>query len=161
MTEDYKSLLDDGIFAIQDGKFENGIDFINRSIEIKSDWEIPYFYRAVAYQALEKWDDASLDYTKAIQLNDKMIDAYYNRARIVLVRKDIENPNIQNAIKDLDIAIKLDENFIDALYAMAAAQKKIGEYEVAIKYLNKILFLEPEAVNARAFKKLLLQKYIK
>lgn len=161
MTEKYKQNIDEGIFLINQGKYQDSIAYLDKSIELKPDWEISYFYRGVAYQALEQWNDAILDYTKAIQINDKMTDAYYNRARISLIRKDIKNPDIKKAIKDLKIAINLDEKFVDALYAMAAAYKKLGEYETAITYLDKLIAIEPDAVNAKALKKLLLQKYIK
>lgn len=158
---DYKTYLDNGIYDIQDGKFADAIEKITNSIELKNDWEIPYFYRAVAHQALEHFDEAILDYTKALQLNEKMTDAYYNRAKILLSRKDIDSPDINRAVEDLENALKLDENFIDALFAIAAAHKKLGNYQTALEYLDRLLLIEPEAVNARAFKKLLLQKYIK
>ncbi len=157
---DYKYYLDNGIFDIQNGRFEQGIENINKSLELKKDWEIPYFYRGVANQALENFDEAMLDYTKSIQLNEKMTDAYYNRARIILTRKDIENPDIEKAVKDLEKALNLDDKFIDALFAMAAAQKKIGNYHKALEHLEKLLEIEPDAVHARALKKLILQKYI-
>lgn len=157
---DYKYYLDNGIFDIQNGRFQQGIENINKSLELKSDWEIPYFYRAVAYQALENFDEAILDYTKTIQLNEKMTDAYYNRAKILLSRKDIENPDICRAVSDLEKALELDPNFLEALYAMAAAQKKLENYNDALVYLDRLLELEPEAVHARALKKLLLTKYL-
>ena len=157
----YKKFLDEGIYEIKAGKYSAAVQNITKSIELKNDWEIPYFYRAVAYQAQEKYDLAMLDYTKAIQLNDKMTDAYYNRAQIALVRKDIANPDITKAVSDLEKAIELDPKFIDALYAMAAAYKKLAEYEKAVEYLDRLLEIEPEAIQARALKKLLLQKYIK
>ena len=115
----------------------------------------------MANHALENYDEAMLDYTKALQLNEKMTDAYYNRARIILTRKDIENPDIKQAVKDLEKALELDEKFIDAMYALAAAHKKLGNYHEALKHLDNLLEIEPEAINARALKKLLLQKYIK
>lgn len=155
----YKYYLDNGIFDIQNGRFQNGIDNINKSLELKNDWEIPFFYRAVAYQALENYDEAILDYTKALQLNEKMTDAYYNRAKILLSRKDIQNPDINRAVSDLEKALEFDPNFVEALYAMAAAQKKLENYTEALMYLERLLKLEPEAVHARALKKLLLTKY--
>lgn len=157
---DYKTYLDEGIFQINKGDFQSGIENLNKSIELKNDWEIPYFYRAVANHALEKFDEAMLDYTKALQLNEKMTDAYYNRAKIILSRKDIENLDIEKAICDLEKALEQDEKFLDALYAMAAAHKKLGNYQIALDYLEKLIEIEPEAVNARALKKLLLQKYL-
>lgn len=160
IDNDCKKYLDEGIYNIQDGKYKNAIENINKSLEIKNDWEIPYFYRAVAHHALENFDEAMLDYTKALQINDKMTDAYYNRARITLSRKDIENPDINSAKDDLEKALELDPNFIDALYAMAAAQKKLGNYTLAIEYLERLLKLEPDAVNAKALKKLIENKYL-
>ena len=157
---DYKTYLDNGIYEIQNGQFREGIENINRSLELKKDWAIPYFYRAVAYDALSEFDEAMLDYTKAIQLDEKMTDAYYNRARIILARKDIDNPKIENAVKDLEKALELDEKFVDALYAMAAAKKKLGDYHAALVYIEKLLQIEPDAIWAKALKKLILQKYI-
>ena len=158
---DYKYFLDYGIYDIQAGKFEEGIEKINKSLELKKDWEIPYFYRAVAHQALENFDEAILDYTKALEINDKMTDAYYNRAKILLSRKDIENPDINRAISDLEQALSLDENFAEALYAMGAAQKKIENYQKAIEYLDKAINIQPDAIHAKALKKLILSKYLK
>lgn len=157
---DYKLYLDDGIYDIQCGKFSDAIEKINKSLELKNDWEIPYFYRAVANQALENFDEAILDYTKSIQFNEKMTDAYYNRAKILLSRKDIENPDINRAVTDLEKALELDENFAEALYAMAAAQKKLENFENALKYLERVLELQPDFIHAKALKKLIENKYL-
>ena len=157
---DYKYYIDNGIFSFQQGKLDEALEHINKSIELKNDWEISHFYRGVVNQALENFDEALLDYTKALQINDKMADAYYNRAKIMLSRKDIENPDIQKIISDLEKALELDENFVDALFGMAAAQKKLGEYHKALEYLERLLQIEPDAIQAKALKKLILQKYI-
>ena len=157
---EYKDFLDNGIYDIQCGKYEDAIEKINQSLELKKDWEIPFFYRAVANQALERFDDAILDYTKSLEINPKMTDAYYNRAKILLSRKDIENPDINRAVRDLEKALELDDKFLDALYAMAAAQKKLENYPLAIEYLNKLIEIEPDAIQAKALKKLIENKYL-
>ena len=157
---DYKDFLDEGIYNIQTGKYAEALDSISKSIELKGDWEISFFYRAVANQALENFDEAVLDYTKALQINPKMTDAYYNRAQITLTRKDNKTPDLNQIIEDLNKALELDPKFIDALFAMAATLKKQEKYNEALEYLEKLLEIEPEAVQARALKKLLLQKYI-
>lgn len=158
--KDYKYYLDDGIYEFQCGKYLKAIDNINKSIELKNDWDIPYFYRGASNQALENYDEAILDYTKALEYNEKMTDAYYNRAKILLSRKDIENPDINRAINDLRKALELDPNFIDALYAMAAALKKQEQFQECLSYLDKVLELQPDFIHARALKKLILQKYL-
>ena len=157
---DYKYYLDYAIYDFECGKYSDAILKIDQSLELKNDWEIPYFYRGAANQALENFDEAILDYTKALQFNEKMTDAYYNRAKILLERKDIENPDLNRAITDLEKALELDPNFINALFAMAAAQKKIENYSNALEYLDKVLELQPDFIHARALKKLILNKYL-
>ena len=158
--EDYKVYLDDGIFDIRNGKFEDAVEKINKSLELKNDWEISYFYRAVAYHALENYDEAMLDYTKSIQLNPNMTDAYYNRAKIILSESNSPMSEIKKAVADLEKALELDDKFVDALFAMAAAYKKLGEYHKSLEYLEKLLQITPDAVHAKALKKLILQKYV-
>ena len=45
---DYKTYIDNGIEKIHNGKFQDAIDDITKSIELKNDWEISYLYRGVA-----------------------------------------------------------------------------------------------------------------
>ena len=50
--------------------------------------------------------------------------------------------------------------FKDEVDKAAAAYKKLGDYHKSLEYLEKLLEIEPQAVNARALKKLILQKYM-
>lgn len=159
-NKEYKQFLDEGIFKIQEGNFKEAISLISKSIELKNDFEISYFYRAVAYHAVCDYDNAMLDYTKSIKLNPKMTDAYYNRAKITLEKGKISEIELKKAIEDLTKALELDPQFIDALYAMAAAKKKAGDYHACLEYLEKLLKIQPDSIHARALKKLILSKYI-
>ena len=156
----YKIYTDEGIELLYKGEYRFALEKFNKSIELKNDWDISYFYRAAAHQALEEYDEAMIDYSKAISINPKMTDAYYNKAYIALSRKDITNPDIKKDIKDLEKALELDDKFVDALFAMAAAYKKLEDYHKALEYLEKLLQIEPNAIQANALKKLILQKYI-
>ena len=156
----YNEYLDKGIEELRTGDLNIALDNMNKSIELRNDWDISYFYRAVVHQALKNFDDAILDYTKALQINPKMTDAYYNRAEILLSRKDVENPDLERAVADLEKAIELDDKFVSALFAMGAAQKKLGNYNKSLEYLDRVLEIEPDAIMAKALKKLILQKYL-
>ena len=98
---DYKVYLDEGIMDFYDGKFNSAIEKFNKSIELNKNNGISYFYRGASYHSIEEYDEAMIDYTKAISIAPKMTDAYYNRAKIILSRKDIQNPDIKKAISDL------------------------------------------------------------
>ena len=150
-----KYYLSLGIQEINKGNFLEGIKNIDESIKHNDKSDVAYFYKAAAYHSLNNFDLAYENYTKAIELNKKMVDAYYNRAQLVI--KD----NPKQALDDFVSAVALDSKFIDAYYAIAAIQKSLGQYEDAIKNLDKILELEPMAVNAKALKKLIITKYMK
>lgn len=150
-----KYYLSLGIQEINKGNFLEGIKNIDESIKHNEKSDVAYFYKAVGYHNLNNTDLAYENYTKTIELNKNMIDAYYNRGQLML--KD----NPKQALDDFVSAVALDSKFIDSYYAIAAIQKNLGQYENAIKNLDKILELEPMAVNAKALKKLILTKYIK
>ena len=158
--DEFKKHLDQGIYYFQDGLFRNAIESLTKAIEIKKDESIAYFYRGASYHSIEEYNEAMLDYTKAISLDENLTDAYYNRAKIILSRKDIENPDVKKAVKDLEKALELDEKFVDAMYAMAAAYKKLGDYHKTLEYIEKLLTISPDHIYAKALKKLILQKYI-
>jgi len=157
---DFKIFLDKGIEEFYEGNFQDAINNFNKSLELNKDFSVTYFYRGAAFHSLAEYDEAMLDYTKALSLDSKMTDAYYNRAKIILSRKDIQNPDIKKAISDLEKALELDEKFADALYAMAAAYKKLEDYHKSLEYIEKLLQISPDHVYAKALKKLILQKYI-
>ena len=103
----------------------------------------PYFFRGAAYQALEDFDEAMMDYTKALSIDDKMTDAYYNRAKIILSRKDIDNLNIEKAVKRLRKALELDCKFLwKHCMRWLLHRKKVGKYHKALEYLER-LFANP------------------
>lgn len=157
----YKTLLDKGIDKFYQADFNDAINYLNESIKLKNDFEVSYFYRGACLQAIEKFDDAILDYTKAISLNPKMTDAYYNRAKIIIEKPNSKEKELNFALNDLKTALKQDENFKDALFAIACTEKKLKNYTSSLEYLEKLLVLSPDNVHARALKKLILMKYIK
>ena len=150
-----KYYLSLGIQEINKGNFLEGIKNVDESLKHNDKSDIAYFYKAAAYHNLNNVDLAYDNYTKAIELNKKMVDAYFNRGQLIL--KD----NPKQALDDFVTSVALDPKFIDAYYAIAAIQKNLGQYKDAINNLDKILELEPMAVNAKALKKLILNKYLK
>ena len=150
-----KYYLSSGIQEIHKGNFLEGIKNIDESLNHNAKSDVAYFYKAVGYHNLNNIELAYDNYTKTIELNKNMVDAYYNRGQLVL--KD----NPKQALDDFVTSVALDPKFIDAYFAIAVIQKDLGQYSDAVKNLDKILELEPMAVNAKALKKLILTKYMK
>lgn len=148
-----KYYLSLGISDINAGNMPDAIRNLDEVLKYNQDSYLAYFYKGIAYHSLGQNDKAYENYTKAIEINKNMIDAYFNRGQL------IHETRPKEALDDFVSAVALDPKFIDAYYSIAAIQKKLGQYDEAIKNLDKILELEPNAVNARALKKLILNKY--
>ncbi len=141
-----------GIADTNEGNFPDAIKSFDESLKFNPSNEIPYFYKGICYHSLGKTDEAFENYTKAIELNKKMIDAYYNRGQLMF------KSNPKQALDDFVSAVALDPKFIDAYYSIAVIQKNFGQNAEALKNLDKIIELEPQAVHAKALKKLIERK---
>ncbi len=150
-----KYYLSLGISEIREGNFKDAIHNFDESLKFNPNSDITYFYKGVAEHSMNNTELALQNYSKSIELNNNMIDAYFNRGQILFKYSPKE------ALDDFVKAVALDPKFIDAYYSIAAIQKNMGEYNNAIKNLDKILELEPNAVNAKALKKLIMTKYLK
>ena len=150
-----KYYLSLGIFDVNSGNFPDAIANFDEALKFNPDNDLVYFYKAVAYHSLNQVDKAYDNYTKTIELNNKMADAYFNRGQLIF------ESNPKKALDDFVSAVAIDNKFVDAYYSIAAIQKKLGQYKEAVKNLDKIIEIEPNAVNAKALKKLILTKYLK
>ncbi len=158
---DYKYYLNKGIQETNEGKFDDALHSLSRAVGLKSDSAIAYFSLAIVYHNMNELTAAYDNYSKAIELNPKMIDAYFNRAQIILQNKDSGEIRLNMALNDLKKAVELDDKFIDAYYYCAVVQKKLKDYKGALENLDKALALDSNAVYSKALKKLILQKYMK
>ncbi|MFH0856400.1 MAG: tetratricopeptide repeat protein [bacterium] len=62
-----------------------------------------------------------------------------------LGRLYFNNNDLDKAIEILDVALELDPNYSNALYALSAVYEKKGENEKAVLLLKKVLELNPES----------------
>lgn len=162
MTEkDAKYYTNSGIDKTNHSDFQGAIKDFEKAEELLPDWALTHFSKAIAYHHLKQLEKAFESYTKAIELDGKMIDAYYNRAHTVLLFDNLEEKGLKQALSDLQTAIKLDEKFVDALYYSAVVKMKLKDYKGAVSDLDKVIAIEPDAIHSRALKKLILQKYLK
>lgn len=157
---DYKHYLDKGIQETNEGKFDEALHSLSRAVGLKPDDALSYFSLAIVYHNMNELVSAYDNYSKAIEFNPKMIDAYFNRAQTILQGENPSDIKLNMALRDLQKASELDTKFIDAFYYSAVIQKKLKDYKGALDSLDKALAIDPNAVYSRALKKLILQKYM-
>ncbi len=158
--QDYKNYLETGISKTNEGKFQEALEDLEKAIKLNPNSALGYFSKGIVFHNLSQLQAALENYTKAIEIDPKMIDAYYNRAQSILALDEKSEEELKNALFDLEKAIELDAKFIDALYCAATIKKKLGDYQGALKNLDTILEIEPDAIYSKALKKLILQKYL-
>jgi len=94
-----------------------------------------YFQRGVANERLNSLDRAIIDYSTCIKINPKSSASYYNRAGIYYSKGDINE-----ALKDIDMAVKLDPGNLNYRNNRSLYLRSKGLYIEAIE----------ETVNCRA-----------
>ena len=83
---------------------------------------------------------ASRDFSKAIEIDNKFAQAYFNRAMI-----EYSNKNYEKAVKDYSIYISLNPNDAEAYNNRALARMHIGgQTKEAVYDCLKALKLNPE-----------------
>ncbi len=158
--KDYKYYFNLGIQEANVGNTNEAMSAYNKVIELKPDFAPVYMFIGILEFQKENYKKAYEYYSKTIDIDKNMVDAYFNRAQIVFATKTEDEKELKSALKDLEKAIEFDDKFIDAHYSMAVIYKNMGDYKQAIKSLDKILEIDEQSVNARALKKLLIKKYL-
>ena len=158
--KDYKYYFNLGIQEANVGNTNETMSAYNKVIELKPDFAPVYMFIGILEFQKENYKKAYEYYSKTIDIDKNMVDAYFNRAQIVFATKTEDKKELKSALEDLEKAIEFDDKFIDAHYSMAVIYKNMGDYKQAIKSLDKILDIDEQSVNARALKKLLIKKYL-
>jgi len=96
------------------------------------------------------FDSAIADFTKAIKLDSKAKDAYFNRAGIYSQKSDYDR-----AIADYDMAIQINPNNEESYAFRGGAFTQKGKYDKALADFKEAIRLNPKYKNAYAFRGLM------
>jgi tetratricopeptide (TPR) repeat protein len=131
----------------EEKKHAECIPFLNRAIELHSDYVFAFTSRGIAYWYLKQYERAIADYDRAIELDPKYALAYYNRG---IAYSDLKQ--YERAIADYNRAIELDPNYVFAYFNRGNAYRNLKQYERAIADYDRANALDPndaEAYNNR------------
>ena len=101
------------------------------------------YNKGVEMSKYNQFDKAIDHYTKSIEIDPKMADAYANRGAAYLRLKQFEN-----ALKDCNSAIAMDPKMAYAYGNRGAAYLGLEQFENALKDCNSALALDPKMANA-------------
>lgn len=131
------------MIGFQEGKFEWGLGFVEKSISLDPNQFAAYGNRAAALFALGRVDEAFADYNKAIHLNENYAEAYYNRG--ILHEKCGRQ---HEALTDYDKAIELRSNYTNAYNNRGNILKKLERIEESLLSYEHAIRLNPRHAEA-------------
>ena len=130
-------------FNAKIGKFNPKLYAIDEKLPRKERAK-EYVQKGKLYYNLAKYKDASIYFSKAIELNPNYADTYFYRA----ISED-DLGKYQEAIKDYNKVIKLNPNYTIAYINRGSSKDKLGKYKEAIKDYDIAINLNPN--NAFAY----------
>lgn len=130
MAKSAVDLKNEGNKAFQAGDFPGAVELYSQAIELSDDQPLFYTNRAQAYIKTEAYGYAVADASTAIELNPKLVKAYFRRG---LARTAILRP--KEAINDFKECVKLDPNNQDA-------RLKLEECKKIVRKLNFFAAIE-------------------
>ena len=133
-----KSFLKGRELVDQEGKEDEAIKALSKAIEKYERHSLAYERRGLVNYKFKNYQDAIYDFSKSIDLNPNNPQAYYGRARVKMILKDLEA-----AAKDLGMAVKTSIP-LQAIHNKARKEKaelllKLGQPEKAefdLKFLS-------------------------
>lgn len=135
----YQSHYYNGVILYELGKYKEAVEALNKVLVIKRDFDSALRLLAAAHEKLGNKKEAD-KYTKLAQEvgGKTAVDAYNEGSRL------FNNGKTDEAIKDFEEAVKLDEKFADAYYRLGLCYLNKGLNDKAIACFKKCIQLKPE-----------------
>lgn len=131
------------MIEFQQGRFEAGLEYVEKSLGIDPNQFTAYGNRGAALFALNRFDEAYSDYNKAITLNNNYAEGYYNRG--ILHEKYGRH---EEALSDYDKAIALKSNYTNAYNNRGNVLKELKKYQEALSSYEHAISLNPRHAEA-------------
>lgn len=130
--------------------------FLNLSVFCQIAVEL--YYSGIEKSTMRDYAGAVADFSKAIQLNPKFAEAYFERGKTNIWGNGV---SFQEGILDFNKAIELNPTFSEAYLERASAKFFSNDFMGSIQDFNKVIELVPnaEAYKGRALAKSSLQDF--
>ena len=104
----------------------------NYALEIDPDNSAAYFNRGLLRYEVKDLEKAAMDMTQVLRLNPENVHAYFNRGLI-----ELEQEKYKEALADFKIIEKKYPRFYPIFYAMAEAERNLGNNRQAAQLIQK------------------------
>lgn len=124
------------------GRLEEAVECYSETIQFDGPQAITYSYIAECYEKMEFYEQALIHYDQSVALDPNWVDGWIGRG----VVKGVQDRYLE-ALKDLEIALRLSSDHGDAMFYMAFTLSKLKRYEEALTMYTKLNHKEPESLE--------------
>ncbi len=122
------------------GKHQDALNYANVAVLLDPTFAGGYRVRSKIYALLKKTDLELADATRAFLMEPRSAEALNARA---IANLDIDRPF--EAIRDFDLLIQLNPDYVDAYINRSAALSRVGRFDDSIKDARKAYALAPSS----------------
>ncbi|MDD4914021.1 MAG: tetratricopeptide repeat protein [Methylococcales bacterium] len=131
-----------GNIALQQGRLEDGVRLISRSVQISANQPVALNNLGNALKALNRVDEAIASYDKAIAQKPDYAEAYSNRGAAL---RDLNR--LDEALASYQTAIALDPNSAVAYSNQGVILKQLNRLDEALASYERALDIDPSLVG--------------
>ncbi|PWT90930.1 MAG: hypothetical protein C5B55_08950 [Blastocatellia bacterium] len=145
-----KSLLEKGKQLYRSDQDSEAADAFRQALQLDPDLADAHFRLGLAYEALNKQEEADVEYKKAVESFKKYLEknpddaeAHYDFGQTYAALHQFSD-----ATREYRQAIKLKKDDSDMYYDLGAALTKLAQYDEAVAAFSKSLELDPDNYRA-------------
>lgn len=150
-AEEGRSLLEKGKLLYRDDQDAEAADAFKHAVSLDPTLAEAHFRLGLAYEALNKAEEAEASYKKAVETYKKYLadnnedgEAHYNLGQTYAGLQQYSD-----AIREFRQAVKIKSEDPDIYYDMGMAHTKLAQYSEAAAAFSKSLELDPEYYRAQ------------
>ena len=125
------------------GENEKGISYLEKGIKIVGNDPLIFYNLGIIYQNNQNWDQAEVNFHKAIKLKPFFPDALNNLGNVYYKKMDYERSAYY-----IKRSIKQNNNSSMAFHNLANTQRSMGMYKEAIIFYKNALEINPEQIES-------------
>jgi protein O-GlcNAc transferase len=132
-----------GVIALQQGRFEQGVEIITKAVALNKNSAIAFNNLAKGLKDLGRFDEAIIHFERALALAPDFADAQFNYGTALHFAHRSED-----ALVPFDRAIALHPKFVAALSNRGLALAKLKRFPEALASYDKALAIQPSFGDA-------------
>ncbi|RHZ71988.1 hypothetical protein Glove_248g8 [Diversispora epigaea] len=130
-----------GKFYKKMSKYENSIDYLSRTLEIKPNNIKALLIRGLTYFRMDKYEESIADLSRALEIEPYNVNVLKRRGEAYM-----EIDKYEESIADFNRALEIEPNNANVLKSRGDTYYIIGKYEESIVDFNRALEIEPNNV---------------